>query len=168
MLKAIVIGCPGSGKSTFARKLQKATGLPLFYLDMLWHRPDQTNISTEEFDVRLSEILQTERWIIDGNYNRTLEMRLRECDTVFLMDYPLEVCLAGAAARIGQKREDLPWVETEFDPEFHQYILDFPKDQLPQIYETLAKYRDSKHIVIFHSRAEADDYLSQLNSKSIC
>lgn len=47
MNKVIVIGCPGAGKSTFARMLAAATGLELHYLDMLWHKPDKTNISRE-------------------------------------------------------------------------------------------------------------------------
>lgn len=162
MLKVIVIGCPGAGKSTFARKLRDVTGLPLYYLDMLWHKPDQTNISREEFDIRLYEMVKTDRWIIDGNYLRTLEMRLNECDTVFFMDYPLEICLEGAASRIGKKREDMPWIETEFDEEFKQWITDFSKDQLPQIYELLEKYQDGRNIIIFKSREEADDYIENV------
>ncbi|MGN1165149.1 MAG: adenylate kinase [Lachnospiraceae bacterium] len=162
MLKVIVIGCPGAGKSTFARKLRDVTGLPLYYLDMLWHKPDQTNISREEFDIRLNEIVKSDRWIIDGNYLRTLEMRLNECDTVFFMDYPLKICLEGAASRIGKKREDLPWIETEFDEEFRQWITDFSKDQLPQIYELLEKYQDGRNIIIFKSREEADDYIEKV------
>ena len=159
MFKVIVIGSPGAGKSTFARKLRDLTGLPLYYLDMLWHRPDQTNISREAFDKRLGEMLKADKWIIDGNYLRTLEMRLRECDTVFLMDYPLEVCILGAQSRIGKKREDLPWVESEFDEEFKQWIIDFPKSQLPRIYELLSQYRESSNIIIFRSRKEAEEYL---------
>ena len=50
MKKVIIIGCPGAGKSTFARKLKDRTGLPLFYLDMIWHKADGTNISRDEFD----------------------------------------------------------------------------------------------------------------------
>lgn len=65
MLRAIVIGSPGAGKSTFARKLRDLTGLPLFYLDRIWHKPDKTNITKEEFDARLREILKEDRWIID-------------------------------------------------------------------------------------------------------
>lgn len=159
MFKVIVIGSPGAGKSTFARKLRDLTGLPLYYLDMLWHRPDQTNISREAFDKRLGEMLKADKWIIDGNYLRTLEMRLRECDTVFLMDYPLEVCILGAQSRIGKKREDLPWVESEFDEEFKQWIIDFPKNQLPRTYELLSQYRESSNIIIFRSRKEAEEYL---------
>lgn len=160
MLKVIVIGCPGAGKSTFARKLSDKTGLPLHYLDMLWHKPDRTNISREAFDTQLSKIIQTDTWIIDGNYQRTLEARLKECDTVFLLDLPLEACLLGAESRIGKKREDLPWIETAFDEEFRQWIIDFPKTQLPEIYELLTKYKNNKNMIIFRSRKEADDYLN--------
>ena len=58
MLKVIVIGNPSAGKSMFSRKLRDVTGLPLYYLDMLWHKPDQTNISEEEFNTRLNEIVK--------------------------------------------------------------------------------------------------------------
>lgn len=162
MKKIIVIGSPGSGKSTFSRKLRDKTGLPLFYLDMLWHKPDKTNISTEEFDHRLGKIMQQNEWIIDGNYLRTLEMRLQACDTVFFLDYPLEVCLEGARMRIGREREDMPWKETEFDEEFHQYIADFPKNQLPQMYEILEQYKEAKNIITFHSREESEQYLQKM------
>ena len=148
MLKAIIIGSPGAGKSTFARRLRNLTGLPLYYLDMLWHKPDQTNITREEFDTLLNDIIKKDSWIIDGNYQRTLEARLKACDTVFLMDYPLEICLSGAESRIRKKREDMPWVESEFDEEFKQWMIDFPDKQLPQIYELLNKYRKEKEIII--------------------
>lgn len=157
--KVIVIGSPGAGKSTFARKLRDLTGLPLFYLDMLWHKPDRTNVSREEFDEKLQEILMQEQWIIDGNYQRTLEMRLKACDTVFFLDFPLDVCLAGAQARIGKAREEMPWIENEFDEEFRQDILEFPKVKLPKIYEMLERYRENKKIVIFKSREEVDAFI---------
>lgn len=57
-------------------------------------------------------------------------MRLETCDTVFLLDFPVDVYLAGAQSRIGKKREDMPWVETEFDKEFRQWILDFPQNEM--------------------------------------
>ncbi len=162
MNKVIIIGCPGSGKTTFAEKLNKVTGLPLYYLDAIWHKPDKTHISRDEFDERISEIFQTSQWIIDGNYNRTIEMRLKECDTVFLFDLPIEVCLQGATDRLGKGRYDLPWLEKELDPEFESFIKDFSEKSLPKIYELIEKYRDEKGIVIFKSRIEADEYIENI------
>lgn len=162
MERVIVIGSPGAGKSTFARQLRDRTGLPLFYLDMIWHLPDRTTITREEFDRKLSDILNTDAWIIDGNYGRTLELRLRSCDTVFLLDYPLDVCLASAEARIGKQREDLPWTEKEFDEEFRQWIIDFPANELPRIYQLLDRYGAEKEIHIFKTREDADQYLKRL------
>lgn len=159
MEKVIIIGCPGAGKSTFARKLKEKTGLPLFYLDMIWHKPDGTNISRDEFDRKIKGIMKKEQWILDGNYIRTLEMRLKECDTVFLLDYPLELCLEGASSRIGKERPDMPWIESELDLEFRQFIVDFPKDSLPKIYELLKKYEKEKELHIFRKREDAEEYL---------
>lgn len=159
MQRIIVIGCPGAGKSTFARKLRDLTGLPLVYLDRLWHKEDRTTVSKEEFDRSLEQVLAADQWIIDGNYIRTLEMRLKCCDTVFFLYYPLETCLEGARSRIGSVREDMPWVEEEFDPEFRQWIENFPRDQLPHIYELLKQHATGKTITIFHCREEADDWL---------
>ena len=159
--KILVIGSPGSGKSTFARKLRDITGIPLYYLDMIYHRADRTTVSREEFDERLAEILKRNEWIIDGNYQRTLPLRFEKCTEVFFFDLPLEECLEGAASRIGRKREDMPWVESEFDPEFRQYIIDFQKDQIPVIYELIERYKDTRKITVFRSREEADRYLTE-------
>jgi adenylate kinase family enzyme len=83
MKKIIVIGCPGAGKSTFSRKLSEKTGLPIHYLDMIWHLPDRTTLSREEFVMRLGVIMAEKEWIIDGNYIHSLPLRLNSCDTVF-------------------------------------------------------------------------------------
>lgn len=162
MKKAIVIGCPGSGKTTFAEKLNKCTGLPLYYLDAIWHKPDKTHIPRDEFDERIREIFSTDEWIIDGNYSRTIEMRLIECDTVFLFDLPTEVCIQGATERLGKGRYDLPWIEKELDPEFEDFIKEFSGKSLPKIYSLIEKYKTGKQIVIFKSRAEADEFLKNL------
>ena len=159
MKRAIVIGSPGAGKSTFASKLKDKTGIPLYYLDRIFHKPDRTTVTREEFDQKLHTILQTDCWIIDGNYQRTLPLRFEACTDIFFLDFPLDQCLKGAASRIGKEREDIPWIEQEFDPDFLQYILDFPKDQLPRIHELIEQYQDSRRIIIIHSREEADNWI---------
>ena len=112
MEKVIIIGCPGSGKSTFGRKLKHITGLPLYHLDMMFWNEDKTTVSKEIFIERLQEVMSNPKWIIDGNYGGSMEMRIKECDTVFFLDYPTEVCIDGIIKRKGKPRSDMPWVET--------------------------------------------------------
>ena len=162
MKRAVVIGCSGSGKSVFSRKLRDVTGLTLYYLDMIWHKPDGTNISREEFDEKLRSIMSRDSWIIDGNYQRTLETRIKACDTVFLFDLPTETCIEGALSRIGKRREDMPWFENELDPGFRQWIESFRENQLPEIYKLLEKYKNGRQIVVFRTREQADKFIEKL------
>ena len=163
MEKVIVIGCPGSGKSTFSRELYKITGLPVFYLDMIYHKPDKTTVSNREFDEKLGDILNQDKWIIDGNYSRTLPLRLDRCDTVFWLDYPTEVCLNGVESRIGKPRVDMPWIETEKDEEFIEYIKNFNSARKPEI-ENLLRQSKNKSIYIFNSREAAAKFLETLSA----
>ena len=162
MQKIIIIGCPGAGKTTFAQKLCDKIGIPLYYLDAIWHKADRTHISREEFDARLGEILAGNAWIIDGHYSRTLERRIAACDTVFLFDMPTEVCLSGVLARIGTKRPDMPWIDETLDPMLEKEVVGFREKHIPTIYALLEKYGEGKNIVIFKARKEADDFLETL------
>ncbi len=161
MEKVIVIGCPGSGKSTFARALAGKTALPLHHLDLLHHLPDRSILPREEFDAELEKLLTSPRWIIDGNYLRTMARRTEACDTVFWLDYPAEVCLSGVRERFGKPRSDMPWQETEEDAEFMDFIRDFQRDSRPKILALLEQHPE-KDIRIFTRRAEADAFLASL------
>ena len=161
MKRVIIIGCPGSGKSTFARELHARTNLPLYYLDMLYWNADRTTVPKEEFRRRLGEVLEKDSWIIDGNYNATMEMRMAACDTVIFLDYPTEVCISGIRERIGKKREDIPWVETEVDAEFLAFAEKYNTESRPRIMELLRHYAD-RQTVILESRAAADAFLASL------
>ena len=158
MKKIIVIGCPGSGKSRFSRELHKRIGVPLYHLDMLYWNADKTNVGKEVFREKLKAILATDEWILDGNFSATAELRMAACDTVFFLDYPLEVCLDGVRSRRGKPRSDMPWIETDEDAEFMEFIKSFGEQRRPQILELLDKYSD-KNIIVFKSREEAEDYL---------
>lgn len=162
MKKIVVIGCPGSGKSYFSKKLKEKLNIPLYHLDLIWNKEDKTTITREEFDIELQRIFDTENWIMDGNYQRTLDLRISNSTTVILLDYPLNVCLQGATSRVGIKRDDMPWKEDKLDENFKQYIIDFSKNNLPEIYNIIDKYKDKKEIIIFKSREEADEYLNNL------
>lgn len=160
MKKIIVIGCPGSGKSTFARALHHKMGIPICHLDTLFWNADKTAVEKSVFRERLTRVLEMNAWIIDGNYASTMEIRMAACDTVFFLDYPTDVCLAGVKARIGKPRGDMPWIESEEDAEFIGFIKTFRKEQRPEILALLDKYSD-KNIVVFKSRADGDAFLKK-------
>ena len=162
MKRIMIIGCPGSGKSTFARALEAKIGLPLHYLDMMYWNPDRTIKPKEEFRAKLKETVSLPEWIIDGNYGSTLEVRMEACDTVIFLDYSAEVCLSGVEERRGKPRPDMPWVETEPDLEFIEFIKKYNEESRPRVIELLEKYKE-KNIIIFKSRDEADEYLRSLS-----
>lgn len=159
--RVAVIGCPGGGKSTFSRALRDRVGLPLYHLDAIYWRDDRTHLSREEFYPLMREIIAREEWIIDGNYNSTLEWRVAACDLLVFLDYPTEVCLDGVRARRGQKRSDMPWVEEGDDEEFLEFIRAFETESRPRILELIEKYPD-KAVVTFRTREEAEGYLAGL------
>ena len=161
MKKVIVIGCPGSGKSTISRALHNKTGIPLYHLDMMYWNADKTTVEKSIFFERLSGVLEKDEWIIDGNYGSTMELRMAACDTVIFLDYPLEVCLGGIKERRGKPRSDMPWIETEEDAEFIEFIKNYNEQQKPKVLELLEKYRD-KNIIILGSREQANELLSLL------
>ena len=158
MKKIIIIGCPGSGKSTFARALHNKTGIPLYYLDMLNWNSDKTTVSKDVFIERLKKVLSEDEWIIDGNYGSSMELRMAECDTVFFLDFDSDICISGIKDRMGKQRPDMPWIETQEDPEFLEFIKNYNTDSRPKVIELLKKYND-KDIVIFKNREETESYL---------
>ena len=166
MKEIIVIGCPGSGKSTFSKSLHKITGIPLFHLDMLFWNEDKTTVEKSVFIDRLSKIFQSDKWIIDGNYASTMELRMQKCDTVIFLDYPSDVCLDGINERKGKPRSDLPWIESEEDDaEFIEFIKNYNSQSRPQVIELLEKY-PHKDIYVFSNRTKAEEFLTEIQCRS--
>ena len=159
--RIIVLGCPGSGKSTFARALAARTGLPLIHLDSVWWRADGSHISRDEFDRALAELLAGEKWIMDGDYSRTYEVRLRAADTVIFLDYPEDVCMAGIVGRVGEERPDMPWTESTLDPELVAMVKNYARDNRPVLLDLLRRYAD-RQVLVFTDRTRADRWLSEL------
>ncbi|MBQ3483129.1 MAG: adenylate kinase [Clostridia bacterium] len=164
MKKIIVIGCPGSGKSTFARALHDKTGIALYHLDRMYWNADKTTVEKSVFKERLAAVIEREAWIIDGNYASTMAQRMAACDTVFFLDYSVDVCLEGIRARRGRPRSDMPWAETEEDAEFIAFVKSFREQQRPEILALLEK-NGEKRIVVFTSREQADAFLENKASR---
>ena len=132
----------------------------MYHLDMMNWNSDRTTVAKAVFRERLSDTIQKEQWIIDGNYGSTIEMRLQACDTVFFLDYPVQVCLEGVKARRGKERTDMPWVESEdkIDEEFIEFIKNYNDVSRPAVMQLLKKYSD-KSVFIFKNRDEATKFL---------
>lgn len=162
MDRVIVIGCPGSGKSTFSRRLHEITQIPLYHLDLMFWNADKTTVEPSIFLDRLQKAMDQDRWIIDGNYSSTMKMRMEACDTIFFLDYDTDLCLRGIRDRRGKPRRDMPWIESgEEDGEFLSFVYNFHVENRPIIMGLLEDFRQ-KTIVIFHNREECDRWLSDL------
>ena len=166
MKRVIIIGCGGSGKSTLARELAKKVNLPVVHLDKLFWKDSWVNISVEEFDNLINKELKKEKWIIDGNYQRTLKERLKYCDTVIYLDYPRRTCLYGVIKRVlsnyGRVRLDMADGCLErFDLEFMKWIRNFNKTHRDNFYKILKEEKD-KEIHIFRKRKECNEFIKSL------
>lgn len=161
MKKVIIIGCCGSGKSTFARYLHACTGIPLYHLDQLNWNVDKTTVEKTVFLERVRDVIQKDSWIIDGNYGSSIEIRMQACDTVFFLDYPVDICIQGIYDRVGKVRTDMPWIEDEVDEDLIEFVKNYEKEDRPEILNLLSKYKE-KDIHIFHTREDAKTYLDSL------
>lgn len=153
MKKILLIGSPGSGKSTFGKKLSKKLNIPLVHLDRLFWKKDWSERSREEFDESLLKELEKEAWIIDGNYSRTLETRLQHADTVVFFDYNRFLCLWRVLKRVitnyGKVRDDMgEGCRERFDLEFMRYVYSFNDKQREMIYKKLSTNPNVRVIII--------------------
>jgi adenylate kinase family enzyme len=165
--RVLVLGNGGSGKSTLAQELSLRLKLPIVHLDRIFWLPGWQSVSPELFDERLREEINRETWIIDGNYTRTLELRLSRSQAVVFMDMPRMVCLAGVLARYfsfrGRTRPDLtPGCPEKVDWEFLRWIWNFNRSHRAAYLERFASL--DQPVVILRSRKAAARFLSGLEN----
>ena len=156
MNKIIIIGCPGSGKSHFSKRLSNILEIPVYHLDNIWWKPDGSHIPRDEFDDDLHQIFAADEWILDGDYSRTYKMRMAACDTIVFLDYSKEQCIAGIRQRVSAERTDCPINVIDERPlcEVERYET----QNRNEILDLLEQYQE-RTIYIFHTREEADAFL---------
>ena len=166
MERIMIIGCPGSGKTTLALALKEKLGLPVVHLDQLWWTGNWENVTREEFDSRLAMAVNLDQWIIDGNFSRTIEMRLQRCDTIIYLDFDRWACLWGVICRVirnyGKHRPDMGGNCPErFDPEFMKWIWNYNKENRTRNYTWVAQAKHAKSILL-KNRKEVKQFLESL------
>lgn len=127
MERILIIGGNGCGKTTLAQTLASKLEIHLIHLDKLYWRDNWESASKDEFDDLLIKELSKSKWIIDGNMNRTIPLRLKYCDTVIYMDFSRTRCVYGAIKRVlknyGKSRSDMGgYCPEKFDKEKIEFI----------------------------------------------
>ena len=162
--RIMIIGSPGSGKSTFARKLSQITQLPLIHLDKEFWKDGWIETPRQEWIKKQKQLILGDEWIIDGNYGGTMDIRLEKADTIICFKLSRTVCLLSYFKRvitnIGKVRADMPeGCPEKFDFEFMKYIWNFPKVSGKTNIDVIEKNKD-KQIIVFKSRKESQQFLT--------
>ncbi|MEQ9453979.1 MAG: hypothetical protein RLN76_05220 [Phycisphaeraceae bacterium] len=169
MQRVCVVGPCGAGKSTFARQLGAATGLPVHHIDVLFWKPGWQARSMEELAERLAPIVAGDRWIIDGNFAPTMPMRLARADTVVWLDYPARVyrwrVLKRQVTGRWRGRPDMAaGCRESFDREFLRYAWDFDRTGRPALVEALEKRPGGLEVLRLASVGEGKRWLREVSS----
>ncbi len=164
--KILIVGCGGAGKSTLATALGEKVNLPVIHLDKLYWLPNWIERSNEEFDKLVEIELHKQKWIIDGNYLRTLEWRLKYADLCIFLDYNIDLCLQGVQERVikyqGKSRPDMTdGCPEQVDSEFIEWINNYSKDVKPKLLDTIQN--SNVPYLIFTSREETANWLNKIN-----
>ena len=165
--RVLVLGSPGSGKSTFARQLAAILGLPVFHLDQIHWNPGWVATPVEQFREVQRALVRRERWIIDGDYGATLEVRLAAADTVIVLDLPRAVCLWRVLQRWlrfrGRARPDMAArCEERLTWEFVWWIWTYPRRRRAGILERLRALAGEKRVEVLRSQADVERFVSTL------
>jgi adenylate kinase family enzyme len=166
MKKIALIGSGGSGKSTLARKLGEKLNIEVYHLDALFWTPNCRPISKEEQRKVQNELVKKEEWIIDGNYNGTMDIRLNAADTIIFVDISRGICIYRVFKRMiqyrGKSRPDMAeGVNERLDFDFLKWVWDYPKTKKPVVLKKLEQLPNDKKVFILKSPREVHLFLDK-------
>jgi adenylate kinase family enzyme len=164
--RIMIIGCCGSGKSTLAKRLAEHTGLPLIHLDREYYKPNWEKPEKEVWNQKILNLCNESKWIMDGNYISSMDVRMQFADTIIWLDINRYKCIYRAIKRVilphTRQRTDMGEGCTErHDLEFYRFIWEFNKTVKPRIIELLKLYSD-KNIIILKNNKDIKSYLNML------
>ena len=167
MRRVLIIGCSGAGKTTFAVKLAARTGLPLLHLDQVFWRPGWTVTPRTEWRSTVARLVAGDAWILEGNYDSSLDLRLPRADTVIWFDLPRNLCLRRVVKRIvtthGKVRPDMgPGCPERLDLSFLRWVWDFDRTARPNILDMLRRHGSHLKPIVFRRDREVRAFLTSL------
>ncbi len=165
MQRVAVIGSSGAGKSTFARALAARTGLPLHALDRYYWKPGWVEPTTEEWRETNRRLVAEPRWILDGNYGGTMDIRLPAADTVIIIGLPRTRCLLAATTRTIKNRGTSSQAEgcpERMTWEFARYIWAFPNEGRVRLDKRVAAHGAHLRILECTTRRDAQALLDRV------
>lgn len=164
-MKIILIGCPGSGKSTLTRRMNEVLHYPVLHLDAIYHIDNTHHITRDELKEKVFTFARKHKnWIIDGNYKNSLQQRVDLADTIILLDIATEICLENAKKRtqsVHQSDMAEGFDTTKINDGFLELIENFKNKILPEMMEVLNS-ATGKKIVILKNYQEVDDFVTHL------
>ncbi|SES33438.1 DNA topology modulation protein [Psychrobacillus sp. OK032] len=166
MKKIALIGSGGSGKSTLARKLGKKLNIEVYHLDALFWKANWMMTSKKEQIKVQNELVKKEEWIIDGNYNSTLDIRINAADTIIFVDISRIICTYRVFKRMvqyrGKSRPDMAeGVKERLDFSFLKWVWDYPKTKKPIVLMQLEQLPKNKKIIVLKSPREVHLFLEK-------
>lgn len=164
--RILVIGCSGAGKSNLSVELAERLGLPVLHLDALFWNEGWVPTPKHEFRKKLQNELEKPAWIIDGNFNSTIEMRAQYADLIIFLDFPNWLCLARIFKRRwmyrGKTRPDMAeGCPEKIDWEFVKFIWTYPKKKRPGVFEMLE--RSDADVLVLKWPLEVKSWVQTLN-----
>jgi adenylate kinase family enzyme len=166
--RIVIVGSSGAGKSTLARDLGQRLNLPVIHLDKYYWKPGWVGTPTPIWQEKVNELTQGEKWIIDGNYRDTLDVRLQAADTVVFLDLPRWLCAYQAIKRrIKYRHKPRPDMapgcqETLFKPDFPEFLVriwDYPNRAKPDVEKRLLELEPQTRIIRLPSHNETAKFL---------
>lgn len=169
--RVLVFGCSGGGKSTLSQKLSHTLGLRYVSMDreVFW-LPDWDWRPRLEQRRLIESIVAEDRWIIDGNNPKSLDLRLPRADIALWVRIPRWLCLWSVVKRgvvyRGRTRPDMApgCLEKIPDWEFIAYVWNFERDDVPEFIEGFRLHGRSVPIIQFRTRAEMSRLLQKLGA----